>query len=60
VTAGAVDVSAIGGGAKLVVPDTSVALQRSLLDQSIAQQRSRIAGIDQTLLRRRAEAESTR
>lgn len=60
VSAAAVDVSAIGGGAKLVVPDTSVALQRSLLDQSIAQQRSRIAGIDQTLLRRRAEAESTR
>lgn len=60
VSAAAVDVSAIGGGAKLVVPETSVALQRSLLDQSIAQQRSRIAGIDQTLLRRRAEAESTR
>jgi hemolysin D len=60
VTAAVVDVSAIGGGAKLVVPETSVALQRSLLDQSIAQQRSRIAGIDQTLLRRRAEAESTR
>ena len=60
VTAAAVDVSAISGGVKLTVPDTSVALQRSLLDQSIAQQRSRIAGIDQTLIRRRAEAESTR
>ncbi|HEV7605970.1 MAG TPA: HlyD family type I secretion periplasmic adaptor subunit [Steroidobacteraceae bacterium] len=60
VTAAAVDVSAIGGGAKLVVPETSVALQHSLLDQSIAQQRSKIAGIDQTLLRRRAEGESTR
>jgi hemolysin D len=60
VTAASVDVSAIGGGAKLTVPETSVSLQRSLLDQSIAQQRSKIAGIDQTLLRRRAEAESTR
>jgi hemolysin D len=60
VSAAAVDVSAIGGGVKLTVPDTSVALQRSLLDQSIAQQRSKIAGIDQTLIRRRAEAESTR
>jgi hemolysin D len=60
VTAAAVDVSAIGKGAKLVVPETSVALQRSLLDQSIAQQRSKIAGIDQTLLRRRADGESTR
>ena len=60
VTAAAVNVTAIGGGAKLTVPDTSVALQRSLLEQSIAQQRSRIAGIDQTLLRRRADAESTR
>jgi hemolysin D len=60
VNAAAVDVSAIGGGAKLTVPETSVELQRSLLDQSIAQQRSRIAGIDQTLLRRRAEGESTR
>jgi hemolysin D len=60
VSASAVDVSAIGGGAKLVVPDTSVALQRSLLDQSIAQQRSKIAGIDQTMIRRHAEGESTR
>jgi hemolysin D len=60
VSAAAVDVSAIGGGVKLTVPDTSVALQRSLLDQSIARQRSKIAGIDQTLIRRRAEAESTR
>jgi hemolysin D len=60
VSAAAVDVSAIGGGAKLTVPDTSVSLQRSLLDQSIAQQRSKIAGIDQTLIRRRAEVESTR
>jgi hemolysin D len=60
VTAAAVDVSAIGKSAKLVVPETSVALQRSLLDQSIAQQRSKIAGIDQTLLRRRADGESTR
>ncbi len=60
VSAATVDVSTIGGGVKLTVPDTSVALQRSLLDQSIAQQRSKIAGIDQTLIRRRAEAESTR
>jgi hemolysin D len=60
VSASDVDTSAIGRNAKLVVPATSVALQRSLLDQSIAQQRSKIAGIDQTLLRRRAEGESTR
>jgi hemolysin D len=60
VSASDVNTSAIGRNAKLVVPATSVALQRSLLEQSIAQQRSRIAGIDQTLLRRRAEAESTR
>lgn len=60
VAASDVDVSAIGRNAKLVVPETSVSLQRSLLAQSIAQQRSKIAGIDQTLLRRRAEAESTR
>ena len=60
VSAAAVDVTAIGGGAKLVVPETSVALQRSLLDQSMAQQRSKLAGIDQTMIRRRAEGESTR
>ena len=60
VSAASVDKSAIGAGAQIVVNESSVALQRSLLDQSIAQQRSKIAGIDQTLLRRRAEAESTR
>jgi hemolysin D len=60
VTAAAVDTSALGSGAELVVPESSLALQRSLLEQSIAQQRSKIASIDQTLLRRRAEAESTR
>jgi hemolysin D len=60
VSAEAVDVSAIGGGETLTVPETSVALQRSLLDQSVAQQRSKIAGIDQSLLRRRAEGEATR
>jgi hemolysin D len=60
VSAASVDTSAIGAGAKIPVNESSVALQRSLLEQSIAQQRSKIAGIDQTLIRRRAEAESTR
>lgn len=60
VTGSAVDAAALGSRAKIVAPETSVALQRSLLEQSIAQQRSKIAGIDQTLLRRRADAESTR
>jgi hemolysin D len=60
VSAAAVDTSALGAGRTLVVPESSIALQRSLLDQSIAQQRSRIASIDQNLVRRRAEAESTR
>lgn len=60
VSAGAVDANAFGGGRRLVVPESSVSLQRSLLEQSMAQQRSRIAGIDQMLIRRRAEAESTR
>jgi hemolysin D len=59
-SAAAVDPSAFGGARKLVVSETSVQLQRSLLAQSIAQQRSRIAGIDQTVVRRRADAESTR
>jgi hemolysin D len=60
VSAASVDTTAIGAGAKIPVSESSVALQRSLLEQSIAQQRSKIAGIDQTLVRRRAEAESTR
>jgi len=60
VSATAVDVDTFVGARKLVVPESSVSLQRSLLDQSIAQQRSRIAGIDQALIRRRAEGESTR
>lgn len=60
VDAAAVDTAGFGAGAKITVPESSVALQRALLDQSIAQQRSKIASIDQTLVRRRAEAESTR
>jgi hemolysin D len=60
VSAAAVNTRAIGAGARIPVNESSVALQRSLLDQSIAQQRSKSAGIDQTLVRRRAEAESTR
>ena len=60
VSAAAVDVRAIGAGEELVVPETSVSLQCSLLEQSIAHQRSKIAGIDQTMIRRRAEGESTR
>src|SRR5262245_24657924 len=60
VNGAAIDSSALGTQSKVVVPESSVALQRSLLDQSIAQQRSKIASIDQTLVRRRAEAESTR
>lgn len=59
VSAASVDVSAFGAS-KPVVPESGVELQRALLNQSIAQQRSRIAGIDQSLLRGRAEAESTR
>jgi hemolysin D len=59
VSMAAVDVSAFGAN-KSVVPDSGIALQRALLDQSIAQQRSKIAGIDQSLVRKRAEAESTR
>jgi hemolysin D len=59
VNATAVDISAFGAS-KPNVPESGVVLQRALLDQSIAQQRSRIAGIDQSLVRRRAEAESTR
>jgi len=58
-SAAAVDVAGFGA-AKPAVADSAVALQRALLDQSIAQQRSKIAGIDQSLVRRRAEAESTR
>jgi hemolysin D len=60
VSAASVDTSAIGAGSRIIVNESSVALQSSLLEQSIAQQRSKIAGIDQTLVRRRAEAESTR
>jgi len=60
VSTASVDTAAFGLGSKIVVSESSVALQKSLLDQSIAQQRSKIAGIDQTLVRRRAEAESTR
>jgi hemolysin D len=60
VSAASVDTTAIGTGARIPVSESSVALQRSLLEQSIAQQRSKIAGIDQTLVRRRADAESTR
>jgi hemolysin D len=52
--------AAATGGVKPAVAESSLALQRSLLDQFIAEQRSKIAGIDQTLVRRRAEAESTR
>jgi hemolysin D len=59
VSASAVEPAA-AGGVKPLVAETSLALQRSLLDESIAEQRSKIAGIDQTLVRRRAEAESTR
>jgi hypothetical protein len=60
VSAAAVATADFGPGAAPPLPESSIALQRSLLDQSIAQQRSKIASIDQTLLRRRAEAESTR
>jgi hemolysin D len=59
VNAAAVDVSGFAAR-KPTVPESGVALQRALLDQSVAQQRSKIAGIDQSLVRRRAEAESTR
>jgi hypothetical protein len=45
---------------KVAVPQSSLALQRALLEQSIAEQRSKIAGLDQSLLRKRADAESTR
>jgi hemolysin D len=58
--ASAVETAGIGSAYKIGVPQSSVTLQRALLDQSIAEQRSKIAGIDQTLLRRRADAESTR
>jgi hemolysin D len=58
--ANAVEIAGIAASGNLVVREGSLALQRSLLEQSIAQQRSKIAGIDQTLLRRRADAESTR
>jgi hemolysin D len=60
VSAASVDTTAVGAGTQIPVNESSVALQRSLLEQSIAQERSKIAGIDQTLVRRRAEAESTR
>ena len=59
VSVASVDVSGFGV-IKPAVADSAVALQRALLEQSIAQQRSKIAGIDQSLIRRRAEAESTR
>jgi hemolysin D len=59
VTSAAVDTSGFGT-LKPAVPDSGITLQRALLDQSIAQQRSKIAGIDQSLVRRRAETESTR
>jgi hemolysin D len=52
--------AAAAGGVKPAVAESSLALQQSLLDQSIAEQRSKIAGIDQTLIRRRAETEATR
>jgi len=59
VNAAAVDASGFGAN-KPIITESGIALQRALLEQSIAQQRSKIAGIDQTLIRRRAEAEATR
>jgi hemolysin D len=40
-------------------PESSVNLQRALLTQAIAEQRSKVAAIDQQLARRRADASST-
>jgi hemolysin D len=45
---------------KLQQPVSSVNLQRALLTQSIAEQRSKVAAIDQQLARRRADANSTK
>lgn len=44
---------------ELQQPESSVNLQRALLAQAIAAQRSRVAAIDQQLARRRADATST-
>jgi hemolysin D len=44
---------------KLKQPESSVNLQRALLTQAIAEQRSKVAAIDQQLARRRADASST-
>lgn len=45
--------------ARVQQPESSVKLQRALLTQAIAEQRSKIATIDQQLARRRADANST-
>ncbi len=44
---------------KLQQPESSVNLQRALLTQAVAEQRSRVATVDQQLARRRADAHST-
>jgi hemolysin D len=44
---------------KLPISESSIELQRALLMQAIAEQRSRVASIDQSLARRRADAAST-
>lgn len=46
-------------GVKVPQSESSVELQRSLLTQAIAEQRSKMASIDQSLARRRADAVST-
>lgn len=46
-------------GSDIKPTDGSVDLQRALLTQAIAEQRSKVASIDQSLARRRAEAAST-
>jgi hemolysin D len=60
VNASDVNPRVLGPDVKIAVAESSLALQRALLAQAIAQQRSKIAGIDQTLVRKRADVESTR
>ena len=47
------------GGLEVPVDADSIELQRALLAQAIAEQRSKVASIDQQLARRRADASST-
>lgn len=47
-------------GVRVTQSESSVELQRSLLTQAVAEQRSKVASIDQSLARRRADAVSSK